>query len=211
MFRPDIGTTINYQPYVSSRPWHSNQPYVSSKTLAQQSTINRMFRTDIGTTINYQSYVLSKTLVQQSTISRIVCRPRPWHNNQLSTLCFVQNWHNNYLSTVCFVQTLAQQSTINRMFGPDLGTTINYQPYVSSISWHNNQLSTVCFVQDLGTTINYQPYVSSKTLVQLSTISRIFRRPNLGTTINYQPFVSSRPWYNNQLSTICFVQTLAPQ
>ena len=134
---------------------------------------------DIGTTIYFQPYVLF----------------RPWHNNQLSI--------------VCFFQTLAQQSTINRMFCPrhwysnqlssvyfvvqDIGTTINYllyvlsrngitiiyQPYVSSISWHNNQLSTVCFVQDLGTTINYQ---------------RMFR---------------PRHWYSNQLSTIYFVHPLA--
>ena len=121
-------------------------------------------------------------------------RPRPWHNNQLSTVSFVQ----------------------------DLGTTINYQPYVSSRPWHKYKLSTVCFVQDIGTAINYQPYsLSSKTLAQQSTIyfmfcpemaqqlsiNRMFR-PDLGTTINYQPYVSSRPWHNNQLSTVCFVQDL---
>ena len=143
------------------------QPNVSSNTLAQQSSFNRMFRPDLGATINYLPYVSSR------------------------------HWHNNQLSTVCFVQTLAQQSTMNRMFRPrhwynnqlsavyfvvqDLGTTINYQPFVSSRPWYNNQLSTICFVHILA---------------QQSTISRNFR---------------SRPWYRNQLSTVCFVQTLAQQ
>jgi len=36
-------------------------------------------------------------------------------------------------------------------------------------------------------------------------------RSDLGTTINYQPYVSFRPWHNNQLSTVCFVQTLVQQ
>jgi len=65
------------------------QPNVSSNTLAQQSSFNRMFRPDLGTTINYQPYVSSKTLAQQSTIN-CVFRPIPWYNNQLSTVCSVQ-------------------------------------------------------------------------------------------------------------------------
>ena len=209
MFCPDLGKTINYQPYVSSRSWHNNQLstvcFVQTlvqqstlcfvQTLAQQSTV--CFVQDIGTTINYQPYILSKTMAQQSTINRMF-RPRPWHNYQLSTVSFVQN----------------------------LGTTINYQPYVSSRPWHNNQLSTVCFVQDIGTAINYQTYIlSSKTLAEQSTINcmvcpdmaqqlsinRMFRQtlaqqstincmfcPDLDITINYQPYVSSISWLNYQ-------------
>ena len=79
------------------------------------------------------------------------------------------------------------------MFRLDLDTTINGM-----------------FCPDLGTTIKYQPYISSKTLAEQSTINRMYR-PVLGTTINYQLYVSSRPWNNIQLSTVCYVQTLAQQ
>ena len=70
MFRLDLGTTINYQLYVSSRPWHNNQPYILSKTWHNNQLSIVCFVQDLRTTINYQQYVSCKTLAQQSTINR---------------------------------------------------------------------------------------------------------------------------------------------